>query len=33
MKCHYEVLGVERSADDKAIKNGMICSGFVFVEN
>lgn len=23
MKCHYEVLGVERTADDKTIKNGM----------
>lgn len=22
MKCHYEVLGVERTADDKVIKNG-----------
>lgn len=22
MKCHYEILGVERDADDKAIKNG-----------
>lgn len=24
MKCHYEVLGIERDADDKAIKNGKI---------
>lgn len=22
MKCHYEVLGVERDADEKTIKNG-----------
>lgn len=22
MKCHYEVLGIERDADDKTIKNG-----------
>lgn len=22
MKCHYEVLGVERDADEKSIKNG-----------
>lgn len=22
MKCHYEVLGIERNADDKTIKNG-----------
>lgn len=21
MKCHYEVLGIERDADEKAIKN------------
>lgn len=23
MKCHYEVLGIERTADDKTIKNGI----------
>lgn len=24
MKCHYEVLGIERDADEKTIKNGKI---------
>lgn len=26
MKCHYEVLGIERDADDKTIKNGKTAS-------
>lgn len=24
MKCHYEVLGIERNADNKTIKNGKL---------
>lgn len=30
MRCHYEVLGIERNADDKAIKNGKMKRNFTF---
>lgn len=30
MKCHYEVLGIERDADDKTIKNGKNHTLFAF---
>lgn len=33
MKCHYEVLGIERDADDKTIKNGTIELSNKFLSN
>lgn len=32
MKCHYEVLGIERNAEEKEIKNGtVLCCTWVFM--